>query len=385
MPTVTVTSVVIIGAGPAGLAVAQLLANRGVTSVVLDHRTRDQIENTHRAGILDAHSVALLGSEVSTRYQRDGYEQTGFVIRVNGVDHRIDVAELTGASLWLYPQTDVFIDLADACERTGVVVHFGVRDLTTDRGPTVRFVTADGQSHRVEANYLVGADGAHSMCRALIGDRRAQHWGYPLAWVGVLCEAPRTCTERLHATSAEGLALISPRSAAIQRIYLQCAVEDTLTDWPDARIWEAVAARVGPGVEVPRGPIFERTLVSFTGFAQQSLWHDRVVLVGDAAHLTPPTGSRGLNLALADAGLLAAHLVTAVRSGDPAPLARYADAASARAWRAQRFSHWLTLLLHAHPGDVLRLPELERVLGDPTARTALAQAYAGWPTTELSL
>lgn len=392
MSETTRTQVVIVGAGPAGLMISQMLHNRGVESVAIDIRTREEIENTHRAGILEAKAVRMLEDEnVSERFRTDGYEHDGTDIRVRGVSNRISFKELVGASVWLYPQTDVFIDLADARQRDGGDVRFGVSDVEVLDGdsdqPGVRFTDEAGTTQEVRGDFLVGTDGSRSICRELIPEPRTQYFReYPFAWFGILAEAPMSYDELIYASSDRGFALISQRTPTVQRMYLQCNPSDDMHNWSEDRLWEEFQARVaGPdGFELKTGPIFERTLLPFRSFVQQPMQHGRVALAGDAAHTVPPTGARGLNLALSDARVLGPRLAEAARGNDPAKLADYEEIAVKRVWRAQNFSYWMTTMLHSLPDEnpfdrMRRLGELEMVLGHESGRRHLAEAYAGWP------
>lgn len=387
------TQVAIVGAGPAGLMISQMLHNRGVESVAIDIRSREEIENTHRAGILEAQAVRMLDDEnVSDRYRTDGYEHDGTDIRVNGVSNRVNFKDLVGASVWLYPQTDVFIDLANARQRDGGDVRFGVSNVEVvdpySATPGVKFVDADGSAQEIRADFLVGSDGSRSICRYLIPEEgRHQYFReYPFAWFGIMCEAPMSYDELIYATSDRGFALISQRTPTVQRMYLQCNPSDDMYSWSEEQLWEEFQARLaGPdGFELKTGPIFERTLLPFRSFVQEPMRHDRIVLAGDAAHTVPPTGARGLNLALSDARGLAPRLAEAAKNNDPSKLDDYGPTALKRVWRAQNFSYWMTTMLHSLPDEnpydaKRRLGELEMVLGHKSGQTHLAEAYSGWP------
>ena len=397
--TIDVTThvpVVVVGAGPAGLMLAHRLARAGVDSVAIDLRSRHDIETTQRAGILEADAARdLVETGVSDRILRDGHEHEGTDLRFGGRSHRIDFKTLVGASVWLYPQTDVFIDLADARQRDGGTVHFGVTepevldiDTTT---PRVRFTAADGARHEVRARFVVGADGSRSVCRDLVpAQHRTQYFReYPFAWFGILAQAPRSAPELVYAQSAAGFALISQRTDTVQRMYFQCDPDEAADAWPDERIWDTLQTRVagGDGFTLAEGPVLEKTVLRFRSFVQDPMRWGSLLLAGDAAHTVPPTGARGLNLALHDVKVLADVLVRALGPEGPPALDDYQPQALRRVWRAQNFSWWMTQLLHTAPGatdfDLRRqVGELDNVVGTRAGRTYLAEQYTGWPTRD---
>lgn len=388
--------VAVVGAGPAGLMLTHLLGRAGIEAVAVDTRTRHAIETTQRAGILEADVARdLVDSGVSDRILRDGYEHEGVELRSAGRSYRIDFRELVGASVWLYPQTDVFVDLADARERDGGTVRFGVRDtevldVTTD-APRVRYTAPDGTRHEIRARYVVGADGSRSMCRDLVPEDRRVRYGkeYPFAWFGILAEAPMSAPELVYAHSEHGFALISQRTEAVQRMYFQCSPDEAPDAWSDDRIWETLQARVAgeDGFRLKEGPITEKTVLRFRSFVQEPMRWGSLLLAGDAAHTVPPTGARGLNLALHDVKVLADVLTRALGGEGEAALDTYQPRALRRVWRAQNFSYWMTRMLHTPPGasgfDLRRrLGELENVVGTRAGRTYLAEQYTGWPTRD---
>jgi p-hydroxybenzoate 3-monooxygenase len=391
--TLTSTSVGIVGGGPAGLMLSHLLHLAGIESVVIETRTRTQIEETHRAGILERDSVRMLvDSGVSDRVLRDGQEHRGIDLRFGGVSHRIDFQGLVGASTWLYPQTDVFTDLADARSRDGGDVRFAVSetsvvDVTSDR-PAMHFTEADGVEHEVRCDVLVGADGSRSMTRLAVTDRKEYFRQYPFAWFGILCEAPPSAPELIYTRSERGFALISQRTDAIQRMYFQCSPEESVEDWSEDRIWAELQARVAgdDGFTLNEGRIFDKTVLPFRSFVCEPMRHGNLLLAGDAAHTVPPTGAKGLNLALADVRVLAEVLERVVLKNDRSALDEYADRALARVWKAQHFSYWMTTMLHRVDGasefDVRRqLGELSSVVASQHGSRYLAEAYTGWPAT----
>ena len=391
-PEVVPTTVGIVGGGPAGLMLSHLLARAGVDSVVVEIRSRREIEETHRAGILEQDSVRLLvETGVSDRVLRDGYRHEGIELAFGGGGHRIDFEGLVGAAAQLYPQTDVFMDLADARARDGGDVRFGVTDVSvadvdSDR-PRLRFTDADGQAVEVRCDYLVGSDGSRGICRQEFPEaRRRQYFReYPFAWFGILVEAPPSAPELIYNHSERGFALISQRTETLQRMYFQCDPGEDSEQWSDDRIWEELQSRVGAnGHTLVEGPITSRSVLPFRSFVQEPVRHGRLVLAGDAAHTVPPTGAKGLNLALADVRVLAEELERAVHQQDDSLLDRYAERALGRVWKAQHFSYWMTTMLHrledASPFDVRRQEgELAMLTSSTAGATYLAEAYTGWP------
>ncbi|RHW24064.1 4-hydroxybenzoate 3-monooxygenase [Nocardioides immobilis] len=388
------TQVGIVGAGPAGLMLSHLLARVGIDSVAVDLRSRREIEETHRAGILEQGSVELLvESGVSDRVLRDGHEHAGIDLAFGGGSHRIDFHGLTGAATQLYPQTDVFIDLADARKRDGGDVRFGVRDVEvvdfTSDSPGMRFTDADGRAQEVRCDYLVGADGSRSACRYAVPEtaRRQYFREYPFAWFGILAEAPPSAPELIYNHSERGFALISQRTETLQRMYFQCDPDTDVADWSDDRIWEELQSRLGAnGYTLHEGPITSKTVLPFRSFVQEPMRHGRMLLAGDAAHTVPPTGAKGLNLALADVRVLAEELERAITKSDPQTLDDYTVRALSRVWRAQHFSYWMTTMLHRLPDatdfDVRRqVGELETISSSAAGSTFLAEGYTGWPNS----
>ena len=389
----TTTTVGVVGGGPAGLMLSHLLARRGIDSVVVDHRTRREIEQTARAGILEAGSVRLLvDSGVSDRVVHEGAQHAGIELAFGGGRHRVDFADLVGASVWLYPQTEVFVDLATARERDGGDVRFGVRDTRvldpgSDR-PGIAYTDQQGDPHEVRCDYLVGADGSRSICRQHLDAESRRHLvrEYPFAWFGILCQAPPSAPELVYSHSERGFALVSQRTQDVQRMYFQCDPDEDVADWPDDRVWAELQGRVeGNGLTLVEGPITDRAVLRFRSSVVEPMLHRRLLLAGDAAHTVPPTGAKGLNLALADVAVLAEVLERAVRGGDASVLEEYPRRALARVWRAQHFSYWMTTMLHRLPGstdfDVQRqIGELASVTGSRAGSTYLAEGYTGWPT-----
>jgi len=390
MTTVERTRVAIVGAGPAGLLLSHLLAASGIESIVLDRRSREEIENTIRAGILEQGTVDLLvETGASTRVLTDGNRHDGIELRFAGEGHRIDFPALVGRSVWLYPQHEVLRDLVAARLAAGQDLRLEATvDRVDDAGttrPRVIGTDAAGRPFEIEADFVVGSDGSRSVVRSAVtgGTRGDLFREYPFAWFGILCEAPPSSDELIYSNSPDGFALISQRSATVQRMYFQCdpdADPDALTE---DQIWEALRLRV-PGTELQEGHIFQRDVLRFRSFVAPELRHGRVALVGDAAHTVPPTGAKGMNLAVADVVLLHTALVALLDDDDERPLDAYQEVALRRIWKAQHFSWWMTTMLHSTPDasefDHRRqLGELRSVVESEAGRTYLAEAYTGWP------
>ncbi len=392
-PDVTVTTVGIVGGGPAGLMLSHLLALSGIESVVVDNRSRREIEDTVRAGILERDSVRLLSeSGVSDRVLTEGHEHAGIDLRFGGVSHRIDFQQLVGASVWLYPQNDVFIDLADARQRDGGDVRFGITDtrvtgVTSDQ-PQIFLTDADGAGQEVRCDFLVGADGSRSICRFEVPETERQYYfrEYPFAWFGILAEAPRSNPVLIYTHSERGFALISQRTDMLQRMYFQCDPEEDVSTWSEDRIWSEFHARLDgqDGFRLNDGPVIDQMVLPFRSFVGEPMRYGRLLLAGDAAHTVPPTGAKGLNLALADVRVLAELLERAVKNNDLDALDEYGPRAMGRVWKAQHFSYWMTMMLHrlpeATPFDTRRqLGELESLVGSAAGSAYLAEGYTGWP------
>lgn len=389
---VTRTQVGIVGGGPAGLMLSHLLSLAGVESVVVDNRTRREIEETVRAGILEADSVRMLvDTGVSDRVLREGEAHDGVYLRFDGRSHHVDFQGLVGQSVRLYPQTDVFLDLADARARDGGDVRFGVTatavsDVTTDR-PAIHFVDSEGDAHELRCDYLVGADGSHSMCRKQLPEDQRRHFSreYPFAWFGFLVEAPRSAPELVYTHSRHGFALISQRTESLQRMYFQCDPDEDASTWSEDRIWAEMERRVAgdDDFRLVEGPISGASVLRFRSFVCEPMRYGSLLLAGDAAHTVPPTGAKGLNLALADVRILADTLERAVHGGGREALDAYETRALDRIWRAQQFSYWLTQMTHLSPErhdfELRRqVAELRSVVSSTAGSTYFADGYTGW-------
>jgi p-hydroxybenzoate 3-monooxygenase len=391
------TQVGIIGAGPAGLLLAHLLHLRGIDSVVLETRSRDDIEATIRAGVLEQGTVDLLEeSGVGERMRREGMRHEGVVLRFGGQSHRIPLAELTGGrAITVYAQHEVIRDLVKARLDRGGRVLFGVRDvslldLDTQR-PKLRFHDPDGVLQELDCDYVAGCDGFHGVSRPAIPSRLRREFTrvYPFGWFGILVEAPAATDELIYAYHERGFALVSTRSPQIQRLYLQCNPNDVPGNWPDGRIWEELHARLAgaDGFQLTEGRIFQKSVIAMRSFVVEPMRHGRLFLAGDAAHIVPPTGAKGLNLAVADVRLLAQALAEFYASGSVALLDRYSETALRRIWRAEHFSWWMTSMLHHFHDETpfhhrLQLAQLRYVATSRAAATMLAENYVGLPFGE---
>ncbi len=384
------TQVGIVGAGPAGLLLSHLLAQRGIDSVLVEDRSRAYCEARQRAGVLEAGSVTLLREAgLAGRLDREGLEHGGIYLQFAGERRHLDFQDLTGRSVTVYAQTEVVKDLIAARLATGGHLEFEVTgtevaDLDTGR-PLLRYTTRDGTRTEVACDAIAGCDGFHGICRPSFpaGLLTAVEREYPYAWLGILADVPPSTDELIYAHHAHGFALHSLRSPVLSRLYLQVEPDDDIAAWPDERIWAELQTRFAlPGWELKEGPILDKGITPMRSFVSSPMRYGRLFLAGDAAHIVPPTGAKGLNLAMSDVAVLADALA-GLLGGDPRRADAYSDTCLDRVWRCTHFSWWMTSMLHATPGAdameaALQLAQLQYVTTSRAAATSLAENYTGY-------
>ncbi|GAB2759078.1 4-hydroxybenzoate 3-monooxygenase [Nocardioides pakistanensis] len=384
------TQVAIVGAGPAGLLLAQLLDRAGVESVLIEARSPEYVLSRIRAGVLEASSVELLREAgVGDRLDREGMEHRGIYLQWPHERHHIDFVDHVGRSVWVYGQTEVTKDLMDARSKAGQQAYYSAADVALHdidgEAPYVTFTDADGNPQRVEAMAVAGCDGFHGPSRPSVPTSVQQTWErvYPYAWLGVLADVAPSTDELIYAWHPEGFALHSMRSHEVSRYYLQVTPDEDIANWSDDRIWSALAERLGHGQDgwhLQTGQITEKSVLPMRSFVSTPMRHGRLFLAGDAAHIVPPTGAKGLNLAIADVAVLSRALVDLVQKGAPGLADAYSDTALRRVWRATHFSWWMTSMLHTSgdPFDAqLQLSQLQWVAKSSAGAAGLAENYAG--------
>ena len=386
------TQVGIVGAGPAGLFLSRLLHLQGIESIVLEARSRRYVEERVRAGVLEQGSVDLLNEAgVGERMRREGLVHHGFELRFNGRGHRIDMYELTGGRcITVYGQQEVVKDLIAARLAAGGTILFEVEDVSVhgfdSPKPSIRF-RANGESQEIACDFIAGCDGFHGICRPSIpaGVLKFYEHVYPFAWLGILAETAPSSHELIYSNHRRGFALHSMRTPALTRLYLQCAPDEKLEAWPDARVWEELQARFAmDGFRLNEGPIVQKNVTPMRSFVAEPMQHGRLFLAGDSAHIVPPTGAKGMNLAIADVQLLARALARYYADGSRDQLDGYSQACLRRVWRAQYFSYWMTTMLHRSRVDNefdyrRQMAELDNVTSSRPAATNLAENYSGLP------
>jgi p-hydroxybenzoate 3-monooxygenase len=388
----TRTQVGIVGAGPAGLLLSHLLALRGIDSVLIEIRSREYCEARQRAGVLEDGSVALLrDAGLADRLDRQGLVHGGIYLQFDDQRRHVDFRDLTGGrTVTVYAQTEVVKDLIARRLADGGAVEFSVTDtavagLDTDR-PVLRYTDAAGTRHEVTCDAIAGCDGFHGICRPAIPQGVLTTWerDYPYAWLGILADVPPSTDELIYAHHQSGFALHSLRSPTVSRLYLQVSPDEDIAEWPDERIWAELARRFElPGWALRTGSVLDKSITPMRSFVSAPMRFGRLFLAGDAAHIVPPTGAKGLNLALADVAVLAPAL-DALLHGDETPAADYSAACLQRVWRSTHFSWWMTTMLHRTPGAdememQLQLSQLRYAVGSRAAATSLAENYVGFP------
>jgi p-hydroxybenzoate 3-monooxygenase len=388
------TQVGIVGAGPAGLFLAYLLHLRGIDSVVLEARSRKHVEERVRAGVLE-HQTANLFKEagIGARMEREGLVHRGINLRFKARTHRIDLHGLSGGkSVTVYGQHEVVKDLIAAREAARAPLHFeveGVQLRGLDGGQPTIVYRKGGDVHELVCDFVAGCDGFHGICRPSIpeGVLTSYESSFPFAWLGILARARPASEELIYARHERGFALLSMRSPEISRLYVQCDPADKLEAWSDDRLWAELRTRLAcenPDWDLAEGPILQKGITPMRTFVVEPMQHGRLFLAGDSAHIVPPAGAKGMNLAIADVRLLARAIADFYARGNLQLLADYSATALDRVWRAQRFSWWMTNLLHRYPGaspfdERRQLAELDYLSGSRAAAESLAENYVGFP------
>ncbi|MBY8974902.1 4-hydroxybenzoate 3-monooxygenase [Rhodobacteraceae bacterium NNCM2] len=386
------TSVCIIGAGPAGLMLSQLLANAGIDSVLVERQSRAHVEGRIRAGVLEAGTVeAMHEAGVADRLDREGLPHDGFDLAFEGDRHRIDLKGLTGTQVTVYGQTELTKDLFERRIAEGARIFFeapdaAIHDIRSDR-PKVSF-THQGQATTIEADFVTGCDGFHGVSRRTIPADVLKTYEriYPFGWLGILVEMPPVSHELIYANHPRGFALCSMRSMTRSRYYVQCAASERVEDWSDDRFWHELATRIGPETaqHLQTGPSFEKSIAPLRSFVAEPMRYGNLFLAGDAAHIVPPTGAKGLNLAISDVRILARAMEAHYRRGNSTWLESYSQTCLARVWKVERFSWYLSKLMHQFPDGTpfeqkMQRAEFDYIAHSETASRAIAENYVGLP------
>lgn len=384
------TQVGIIGAGPAGLMLAHLLHLQGVESIVLERQSREYVETRVRAGVLEQGTVEMLcASGVGERLQREGMQHRGIELRFDGRGHRIDFQDLVGKSITVYAQQEVLKDLIAARLGYGAPLHFEAEALRIEGFETQPRITyrSGGEEREIACDFVAGCDGFHGISREAIpaGSFQIHERHYPFAWLGILARVAPASHELIYTYHQRGFSLLSMRSPEISRLYLQCTPDEDIANWADERIWEELRTRMTKvGFVLKDGTILQKGITPMRSFVIEPMQFGKLFLLGDAAHIVPPTGAKGLNLAVADVRVLTRGLVEFYKNGKKGELERYSERCLRRVWKAQRFSWWMTSMLHRFPDEDsfahnLHHAELDYVTGSRAASTTLAENYVGLP------
>ncbi len=387
------TQVAIIGAGPAGMFLAHLLRREGIEAVVIERHDRPYVEGRVRAGVLEQITVDLMRKlDIAARLDKEGLVHTGTNLSLDGELFHIDIAGLTGgASVTVYGQQEVMKDLFAASSQRSISIVWNVKDVilhdVSSSAPYVTW-TAGGAEQRLACDYIAGCDGYHGVSRASIPANVLRNFErvYPFGWLGILADVPPAEQELVYANHARGFALASMRSPTRSRYYIQCSLDEKIEDWPDDRFWDEVCIRLGPAVtaKVVRGPSFEKSIAPLRSFVSEPMRWGCLFLAGDAAHIVPPTGAKGMNLAVSDVMMLTEALVHYYRSGSTVGIDGYSARALARIWKAERFSWWFTSITHRFPdmdgfARRLQMAELDYIRNSEAAQRTLAENYVGLP------
>lgn len=384
--------VVIIGSGPSGLMLGQILHLAGIDAIILERKTRDYVLSRIRAGVLEQGAVDLLDEiGVGARMHREGLVHDGFSLSFDDTLHRIDLKGLTGSSVMVYGQTEITRDLMDARLAVGAETIYEAEDVTLHgfdgASPRVTY-RKDGVTHEIACDVIAGCDGYHGVARASVPANAITNFErvYPFGWLGVLADVPPCDHELIYADSPRGFALCSMRSKTRSRYYVQCASDDPIENWSDNRFWDELKRRLDPAsaAKVTTGPSIEKSIAPLRSFVAEPLRFGRLFLAGDAAHIVPPTGAKGLNLAASDVRYLADSLIAFLKDRDEAALGTYSERALARIWKAERFSWSMTMLLHRFPGTSgfdarMQQADLRYLISSRAAMTAMAENYIGLP------
>lgn len=386
------TQVGIVGAGPAGLLLSQLLRLNGISSVILEKQSRAYCEARIRAGVLETWTVEMLHeAQIDHRMNKEKMTHEGIEIAFDGKYRHIDFVELTGRDLTIWGQTQIVLDLNQALEEAGTPPVYeaedvAIHDFDTDK-PRITYVK-DGEPQELTCDFIAGCDGYHGICRVSVPQDRIKVYEriYPFGWLGILVEQPPVSEELIYAHSERGYALFSMRSPELCRLYLQCRPDEDLNEWPDERIYEELRLRGGEKVaaNLKEGPSIEKSVAPLRSFVAEPLRHGNLFLAGDAAHIVPPTGAKGLNLAVADIRILHRAIIEYYKSGRTDLMDAYSETCLKRIWNAQRFSWWMTSLLHTFPDSTeyerrLQVSEIEYVTSSRAASQSLAENYVGLP------
>jgi p-hydroxybenzoate 3-monooxygenase len=388
MTTTSRTRVGIIGAGPAGLMLSQLLALRGIDSVVVENRSREYCEARQRAGMLEAGTVAALrAAGVGKRLDAEGLEHDGIYLQFSGERHHVNFRELAGRTVTIYAQTEIVKDLIAARLAVGGAIEFDASQVAVSgiegEAPVLSYVDASGMPHEVTCDVIAGCDGFHGISRPMVPGLSAYERSYPYAWLGILADAAPSTDELIYSRHPSGFALYSMRSPEVSRLYLQVPAEEPLGAWSDERIWAELQKRFAlPGWSVSEGRITDKSITPMRSFVAGPMRHGRLFLTGDAAHIVPPCGAKGLNLAVGDAIVLAAALTAFLVDGSSMLVDAYSETCLRRVWRATHFSYFMTSMMHVLPDDPfddqMQLAQLRYVTSAAAAATSLAENYSGY-------